>query len=248
MVHTHESEVRLAMLGTGSGSTIQAIGLQCKEGSLRGRIKPIVVISSKEDAGCLKKAQMLEIPTEVVARKDYPKGDKGIKPYGEALLNVLRRYEPDFVTMNGFLPQISLEVILEYLGRMSNQHPGPRELGGKGMYGRRVHAAAIIYNRLARIDPPWTEVIAQRVDPNYDRGAVIKSARVTILKNDTVDSLQEHAIRQEHAVQVAMLEDVANDNVTEVQRAEQFVQPFSLRQHVILYVAREVGKVLYPQG
>ena len=241
----NESEVRLAMIISGKGTTMEAIGKACQEhGFLDGLVKPVVVISSREDAGGIEKAERLHIPVRLVARKDFPKGVSGIRPYGEELLRVLRQYEPDVVTLNGCLAQISGEVIRSY--EMYNQHPGPRELGGPGMFGRRVHAAAIIFNRLVKRNPPWTEVIAQRVDSHFDRGAVVKSARVDILPTDTVDTLQVRALPMEHQVQINLLRDVALQSVTEVNRSEPFVNPLNPMEHVVLYVAKEAGKALYP--
>ena len=206
-----ETEARLAMLISGGGTTMEAIGMACQEGGpLRGLVKPVVVVASRDVIEGIAKAEKLGTPVEIVLRKNFPKGKEGVELYGKALLEVLSRYEPDVVTLNGFLAQVSEEVIVAYEGRIFNQHPGPvPEFGGEGMFGRRVHAAVLIFNRLTQRRPQYTEVIAQSVHPQYDRGAVLKWALVAINPTDTVDSLQKRALLAEHQVQIDLLKYIA---------------------------------------
>lgn len=245
-----ESPLRLAMLISGGGSTMHAIGTACEEGGLlHGFIKPVVVVTSKEDVDGIAKAKRLKIPVETVLRKDFPKGEEGVRPYGEALLNVLYRYQPEVVTLNGFLAQVSPMVIDTYEGNIFNQHPGnPRYFGGKHMYGRCVHAAAILFNRWTNRRPQWTDVVAQRVHRRYDRGAVVKSERVKILPTDTAETLQARALPVEHKVQIALLHGVAHGTVQEVDAREPFIHPLKPWEHIILYRAKQAAIQLYPQG
>lgn len=245
-----DHELRLAMLISGGGTTMHAIGTACQEGGpLDGLMKPVVVVTSKEGVDGIAKARGLKIPVEKVLRKDFPRGEEGVEPYGEALLNVLYRYQPDVVTLNGFLAQVSGEVIDAYEGTIFNQHPGnPTYFGGTHMYGRCVHAAAIIFNRWTNRHPQWTDVVAQRVHRQYDRGAVVKSERFEILPTDTAETLQARALPVEHKVQIALLHDVAEGTVREVRTGEPFIHPLKPWEHIILYTAKQVAIQLYPQG
>lgn len=241
-----ETEARLAMLISGGGTTMEAIGMACQEGGpLHGLVRPVVVIASREGIEGIAKAEKLGTPVEMVLRKNFPKGKEGVKLYGKALLEVLSRYGPDVITLNGFLAQISEEVIVAYEGRIFNQHPGPvPEFGGDGMYGRRVHAAVLIFNRLTQRQPQSTEVIAQSVHPQYDQGLVLKWASVAITPTDTVDDLQKRALPIEHQVQIDLLKAVALGTIEAVPR-EAFVKP---GEQVVLFFAKEAAKALYPQG
>lgn len=241
-----ETEARLAMLISGGGTTMEAIGMACLEGGLlHGLVKPVVVIASRDDIGGIVKAEKLGIPVEMVLRKNFPKGKEGAGLYGKALLEILSRYGPDAVTLNGFLAQVSEEVIVAYEGKIFNQHPGPvPEFGGEGMFGRRVHAAVLIFNRLTQRRPQCTEVIAQSVHPQYDQGTVLKWAPVAITPIDTVDDLQKRALPIEHQVQVDLLKAVALGAIEATPR-EVFVKP---GEQVILFLAKEAAKALYPQG
>lgn len=241
-----ETEARLAMLISGSGTTMEAIGMACQEGELlHGLVKPVVVVVSRDDIEGIAKAEKLGIPVEIVLRRNFPKGKEGVEQYGKALLEVLSRYGPNVVTLNGFLTQVSEEVIVAYGGRIFNQHPGPvPEFGGEGMFGRRVHAAVLIFNRLTLRQPQCTEVIAQNVHPQYDRGAVLKWAPVAITSTDTVDDLQKRALPIERQVQIDLLKDVALGTIGTVPR-KAFVKR---GEQVTLFLAKEAAKALYPQG
>ncbi len=224
---------------------MQAIGEACQNGELQGRVSLVAVISSRVGIDGIRKAQNLGIPVEMVLRKDFPKGYNGVDAYGKALKSVLAKYNPDVVTLNGFLAQISEEVIYKYEGNIFNQHPGPvSDFGGEGMYGRRVHAAVIIFSRLIGRQAPYTEMIAQRVSLHYDCGAVVKLARVEILPQDTVASLQERSLPVEHQVQIELLGDVAAGVVKEVNGIP-YVHPMD---YVILDEAKKIAKLLYPNG
>lgn len=237
--------LRLAMAISGGGTTMQAIGEASRQGELKGLVEPVVVIASRAGIVGIAKAQELNIPVEVVLRKDFPKGAEGIEPFGNAVLTVLQKYQPDVVTLNGFLCQISGEVIEAFPKRIFNQHPGPvPDFGGVGMYGRRVHAAVLIFTRLAKRPHPYTEMITQRVAQKYDLGEVVGSASVEITDFDTVDSLQQRALPIEHRVQIGLLKDIVLGRVREMPR-ETYVQP---GERVLLYIAQEAGKALYPQG
>lgn len=237
--------VRLAMAISGGGTTMQAIGESARSGELKNSIRPVVVIASRTGIAGIARAEQLGIPVELVLRKDFPKGEAGIEPFGKALLKVLQKYQPDVITLNGFLCQISGEVIDTYSGKIFNQHPGSvPDFGGEGMYGRRVHAAVLIFNRLTQHPAPYTHMIAQRVAPDYDLGDVVKSACVTILPADTVDLLQQRALPIEHGVQIGFLKDFASGSIREIP-SETYVQP---GERVLLYLAKEAGKALYPQG
>lgn len=208
------------------------------------------VISSTPDTGGIEKAKRLGIPAEniiVVNPKDFRMDDGAIdrNKFGEQLLVELKRKNAGVVTQNGWLPLTPENVIAEYEGMIFNQHPGPvPEFGGKGMYGRRVHAARLLFARTVKRGF-WTEAIAQRVHKEFDQGVVVKSQRVEILPDDTVETLQQRVLPVEHAIQIALLKDIANDSVKEVAKRESFVRP---DEEAILVQVKEAAIKLYPRG
>lgn len=238
---------RLASLISGGGTTMEQIIKACKSGEIPMDIA--CVISSKPDAGGIEKARRLGISGKdivVINPNSFRGEDKKVdqEGFGMAILKELRQRGATVVTQNGWLPLTPEHVIDEFPGTIFNQHPGPvPEFGGSGMYGKRVHAARILFTRMTNRDN-WTETIAQRVHRDYDQGVVVKSTRVDILPEDTVDDLQQRVLPVEHRTQIDLLKDVASGNVREIP-SEKLVRP---GEEKILFIAKQSARLLYPHG
>lgn len=239
---------RLATLISGGGTTMQEIIKACQSGEVPIDIACVIV--STPAAGGIEKADRLGIPREriILINPDNFRGDNGKvdeEGFGKMLLRALRKHGATVVTQNGWLPLTPEVVVNEYPETMFNQHPGPvPEFGGKGMYGKRVHAARLLFTKMTKRDP-WTEAIGQRVHRDYDQGVVVKSARVDILPADTVDDLQQRVLPVEHSVQIDLLKDVATGNIREVTTRASLVRP---GEEQVLFLAKRVAKMLYPHG
>jgi folate-dependent phosphoribosylglycinamide formyltransferase PurN len=113
------------------------------------------------------------------------------------------------------------------------------------MYGRRVHAARLFFVRAIRMENPWTEVICQRVAPEFDRGAVLVAKQVPIQPDDTVDTLQPRALAAEHEVQIEALVAFVENRVIERRLETPLIRP---EHEPILTDAKRAGRLLYPKG
>ena len=221
----------------------------CFSGKIRAQFA--CVIASTAQAGGIAKAKALGVPEQdvvVVDPQNFKREDTGAvdrDAFGAALLRELRVRDVSIVLQNGWMPLTPESVIAEYPNRIFNQHPGPvPEFGGQGMFGKRVHAAILIFRRLTGTDP-WTEVIAQRVAPKFDEGIVLKSRRVPIEPSDTVDDLQQRALPIEHEVQIELLRDVVEGS----ERAAPTRAPIVAPEHQSLWqFARKAARALYPKG
>lgn len=200
----------------------------------------VCVISSNPDAGGLEKAKRLGISKEDILIISPEQEDFGVR-----ILAELRARGVTVVTQNGWLPLTPEVVINEYPRAIFNQHPGPvPEFGGKGMYGRRVHAARLLFVRITKRDY-WTKAIAQRVAKEYDQGVVLKSTRVEILPEDTVDDLQQRVLPAEHRLQVELLKDFAQGSLQEITTREVLVRP---GEEGTLSSVKRTARLLYPHG
>jgi phosphoribosylglycinamide formyltransferase-1 len=240
---------RLGILISGGGTTMAEIIKACQSHEIPDT-QVVCVISSKADAGGIDKAKNLSIPSQdiiVINPQDFKNSQNKVDQttFGNAILQELKTREVSLVTQNGWLPLTPENVINAFPGKIFNQHPGPvPEFGGAGMYGRRVHAAVLLFNRETKRVHPYTEVIGQMVDKNFDQGKVIKSAQVEILDNDTVDDLQQRALPVEHRVQVEMLKDIVTNQIHEVHH-----QPLVLpEEEAILQQSKHTAILLYPKG
>lgn len=239
---------RLATLISGGGTTMQEIVRACQAGEIPMDV--VCVISSTPTAGGIDKARKLGIPDKdivVVDPNNFRGEDKKVdqEEFGLQILKELRERGVTVVTQNGWLPLTPEHVIDEYPETIFNQHPGPvPEFGGQGMYGRRVHAARLLFIRMTKRDY-WTEAIGQRVHRDYDQGAVVKSAQIDILPEDTADDLQQRVLPVEHRVQIDLLKDIAKGDIREVTTRETLVRP---GEEQILFLAKRVARMLYPHG
>jgi phosphoribosylglycinamide formyltransferase-1 len=237
-------KLRLGLFISGGGTTMQRIIQACQSGELKS-VCPAVVIASKEKIGGIAKAQALDVPIEVIQR-----GFFGCEAsYADVLLRECKKYAVDLIGQYGWLPKTPQNLIEAYSGRMINQHPGPLDpgrpdFGGKGMYGRRVHAARLFFVRSVNRDF-WTEATAQRVAVEFDKGAVLRRRVVPIFPDDDPITLQERVLPEEHAVQIETLRDFADNRVRETVRSEPLVDDLDV---LVLDEAKRVAGLLFPHG
>lgn len=212
------NKLRIATLISGGGTTMQRVIQACKSGLL-SYAEVVCVIASRADAGGIAKALAEGIaPSDVLIHQ--PKGFTSSNLFGEALLYEFRQRGVDFIAQLGWLPLTPTVVVETYRSMMSNQHPGPlrpdhRDFGGKGMYGRRIHAARLNFVRATNRNF-WTEAVCQRVAAAFDQGPVIKMHRIEIKPEDDTTALQERVLPIEHEVQIEALDDISQNRVAEL--------------------------------
>ena len=237
--------LRLAILISGSGSTAEAIiKASQKDGVLFQKIKPIVVFSSKSDALGIEKAQRLGIPVEIVPRKNFPFNEEGRNLYGDELERRLKKYNPDYLSQNGWLSITPDNVIFQYENKIFNQHPGPTEFGGKGMHGLAVHAAVLKFKKLTnRVFP--TEASIHRVSSVVDSGVVVARQNVDVYDHDTAESLAARVLPVEHALQLLFWKDVYEGYIVELHRQKPLIKSGEedFLQQAIIYARQK-----YPKG
>jgi phosphoribosylglycinamide formyltransferase-1 len=176
--------VRLAVLLSGGGRTLQHFLNLIKAGKLDARIE--VVVSSNSNAYGLERAREAGIDAHVVRRRDF----ETVEAYGEAITSVLVDYELDLVLGAGFLQRYIFPP--KYEGRVLQIHPGllPK-YGGHGMYGHHVHEAVIA----AGDDESGCTVFV--ADHEYDKGPILVQKRVPVLPEDTPETLAERVFEAE---------------------------------------------------
>lgn len=223
--------MRIALLISGGGTTMQAIIRACQANDLMG-VEPVLVISSKEGAGGIEKARACGIKEEdilVLNPKDFESSEK----FGEKIIEECKKRNVDFIGQYGWLAKTPENVCATYKDMIVNQHPGPLDpggigdFGGAGMYGMRVHEARLEFVRATNREF-WTEATCHRVTSNFDEGEILKCKRVEILPNDTAETLQARVLPVEYEVQIAVLQSFANNAVTEYHREVPLVRPDEL--------------------
>ncbi len=175
--------INIAIFASGSGTNAEAI-MRHFEGSTRGRVA--LLLSNREDAYALKRAEGFGVPTAVFTREEFG------EPRGR-VASLLQEHGIDFIVLAGFLWLVPHYLTDAYAGRIVNIHPAllPK-FGGRGMYGDRVHRAVIeAGERESGITIHW-------VNERYDSGDTIFQATVAVDAADTADTLAAKIHELEH--------------------------------------------------
>jgi phosphoribosylglycinamide formyltransferase-1 len=114
--------------------------------------------------------------------------------FDELALEKLRENRIDLVALAGFMQVLSRTLVDAYKYRIMNIHPAKdiARFGGRGMYGERVHEAAL------RAGAKESGCTIHYVDESVDGGPIILQSTVPIEATDTPDSLAHRILIQEH--------------------------------------------------
>lgn len=180
--------VNIAIFVSGGGTNCENI-IKYFEGSEKVRI--VLVVSNKANAGAIARAQRLGVPSVVVPKARF--NDR------EVILPLLEEYSVDFIVLAGFLLVVPGFLIDEYDHRMINLHPAllPK-YGGMGMYGHHVHEA------VKAAGEKETGMTVHWVSRDVDGGEIIAQFSTPIDPEDTPDDIaaKEHVLEMEHFPQV----------------------------------------------
>lgn len=170
----------IVVLVSGGGTNLQAIIDAEKRGEIKGG-KITCVISSKADAYALERAKNADIPTRVIARKQF---DDSLS-YSKALLEALDSEKADLVVLAGFMTILDECVTEKYAYRIINVHPALiPSFCGEGFYGLKVHEKALEYG--VKISGATIHFVNEKADA----GAIIMQGAVAVENDDTPEILQ----------------------------------------------------------
>ncbi|MDR0938963.1 MAG: phosphoribosylglycinamide formyltransferase [Mediterranea sp.] len=175
----------IAILASGAGTNAENIirYFQREDSSVRVTL----VVSNKNQAGVLERAQKLGVPGAVFPKEAWTDGTE--------VLKALKKHGTDFVVLAGFLLRVPESLLRAYPGRIVNIHPAllPK-FGGKGMYGDRVHQAVVAAGETE------SGITIHYINERYDEGAVIFQATCPVLPTDTFEDVAQkvHGLEYEH--------------------------------------------------
>ena len=133
------NKTNIVVLVSGGGTNLQALIDAEKRGDL-GNGKITCVISSKEGAFALTRAENNGIKTRTLVRKNYP----DIASYSKAMCTVLKEEQADLIVYAGFMTILDENVCDAFPNKMINVHPALiPSFCGKGFYGLHVHEEAL---------------------------------------------------------------------------------------------------------
>jgi formyltetrahydrofolate-dependent phosphoribosylglycinamide formyltransferase len=184
-VQTPDSRLQthIAIFASGAGSNAEKIIQHLKE---HISIKVSLVVCNKPGAGVLAVAEANGIPSLVIEKERFFRGD--------AYVPVLQELSIRFVVLAGFLWKVPTALIDAYPGKIINIHPAllPK-YGGKGMYGMKVHEAVIAAREKE------SGITIHYVNEHFDEGEHIFQATCQIEEADTPETLAQKIHALEHA-------------------------------------------------
>lgn len=170
----------IVVLVSGGGTNLQALIDAEKRGEIKGG-RITCVISSKADAYALERAAKADIPTRVIARKEYPDSVS----YSKAILDALDSEKADLVVLAGFMTILDECVTKKYAYKIINVHPALiPSFCGEGFYGLKVHEKALEYGVKV------SGATIHFVNEEADAGAIILQGTVNVENDDTPEVLQ----------------------------------------------------------
>jgi phosphoribosylglycinamide formyltransferase 1 len=206
---------RIAVFASGGGTNLQAL--------LDHDLPVALVISDKPQAGALTRAAQHRIDSLSLVDAE-----------GLELLGTLQKHRIDLIALAGYLRLVPDVVTRAYHGRMLNVHPSLLPaFGGPGMYGLRVHKAALTAG--VRVSGATVHF----VDEVYDRGPIIAQHPVPVLPTDTPESLAARVLRVEHLLYPRALAAVAAGNVRLGESGTVLGSIDTITDHAVYHLDRE---------
>ncbi len=190
---------RLAVLGSGKGTNFVAIADAIATGKISAEV--CVVLSDVENAGILARARERKILAQFI-----PPGKFRTKLEEEAehaLVEVLRAAKVDLIVLAGFMRVLKGEFLRAFEDRIVNIHPSllPSFPGLEAWKQALDHGVKV------------TGCTVHFVDAGIDAGPIIAQQTVSILENDTPESLHERIHAAEHELYPKCVAAIARGEV-----------------------------------
>ena len=170
----------LVILISGRGSNLKAL----LDASLP--VECITVISNNPDAPGLGLAEQYSVKTDVVDHRDFTAREE----FDIALAEKIDCYQPDLIALAGFMRILSDPFVQRYQGKMLNIHPSLLP----AYSGLKTHARALQDG--VKIHGCTVHFVTSQLD----YGPIVIQAAVSVLSDDTEQTLADRVLQQEHRI------------------------------------------------
>ncbi len=173
---------RIGVLLSGRGSNFEALA----ESVAAGRIPDAeiaLVVSNREDAPGIERARKRGIEARVIPSKGLER-----EAYDKLVAAALMEKKVDLVCLAGYMRLLSPFFVAAFPNRILNIHPSllPAFPGLEAQRQALEHGAK------------FSGCTVHFVDENLDAGPIVLQATVPIEDRDTVETLSERVLREEH--------------------------------------------------
>jgi phosphoribosylglycinamide formyltransferase 1 len=186
----HKKNIAVFASGTGTNAANIIQHFQDKQTAIVA-----LIVCNNPQAGVLKIAEANNIPSLIIQKEKFFKGDAYIPELKNASIN--------FIVLAGFLWKIPSLIINQYRNKIINIHPAllPK-FGGKGMYGNFVHEAVLSAKE------KQSGITIHFVDEFYDNGKTVFQTTCPVYENDTAESLAKRIHELEYKYFPKVIEEV----------------------------------------
>lgn len=175
---------KIAVLASGGGTDFQSIIDAVENKQLNIKIE--MLIASKDNIYAIERAKKHGIETHVVSRKEYKEKSS------DKILELVKD-KVDLIVLAGFLSILDGKILDEFENRIINIHPSLiPSFCGPGMYGLKVHEAAIGYG------VKYSGCTVHYVNSKVDGGAILLQEAVPVYFEDSAETLQKRILEKEH--------------------------------------------------
>lgn len=177
--------VKIAVFASGNGGNFQRIVEAQKSGEGKGYEVKVLIVD-KESAYAIERAKLLGIPYYFINPKEY----NTKMEFEEKIIDILKKYEIEYIVLAGYMRIISSILLEEYFNKIINIHPAYLpEFSGKDGIGDAYKARA-----------SKTGVTIHYVDSGVDTGEIIYQERLKIDSQWGLEDLKNKIHEIEHRI------------------------------------------------
>ena len=177
-------KLKIGVLASGKGTNFQELINLSENGELDIDIK--VLITNKDDAGCIKRAESAEIPHKIIRGKDFSQKQL----FELEIINTLVNYDVELIVMAGWMKIVSPFFINKFKNKIINIHPSllPAYKGGSAIKDSLLNGSRI------------TGCSVHYVDEEVDSGSLLMQAALPISDEDNIETLSKKIQILEHII------------------------------------------------
>ena len=177
-------KLKIGVLASGKGTNFQELINLSEKGEFDIDIK--VLITNKDDAGCIKRAESAKIPYKIIRGNDFLHKEL----FELEIVNNLIHYDVELVVMAGWMKIVTPFFIKKFKNKIINVHPSllPAFKGGSAINDSILNGSKI------------TGCSVHFVEEQVDSGSLIMQAALPISDDDDIEKLSKKIHMLEHKI------------------------------------------------
>lgn len=178
--------MKVAIFASGTGTNFWVLAQAFNQGKIPGKLA--LLVCDHPDAPVIAKACQLGVKTFCLTVKQA--GSK--RAFEEQIAQKLHQEQIDFIALAGYMRVVGSPILDDYEGKIINLHPAylPEYQG--------LHAIERAFFDHQHHGKNYTGVTLHYIDAGLDTGPIIAQQKVSILPDDTLETLEQRIHHVEH--------------------------------------------------